>query len=372
MDFIFSVLNRPFIYLIVLSLYFSLNTAGIAQTSYSSSNKYLDFSAVESYFLLTDKLETSIEPTDQDWQNYFETPINRLMIYGRALDTTAFRSSLRNAYLTNSKALSSEVHSELIHHLKYKKHQKQLKEHISFLKSSNVVDSIQKYLYPYLPERLRSIENLPKQYYVFYGEEDATGGGGMVINDLLLSYKIDTYHLGLLSAHEAFHSIVSTSFVNMITNQSGDNDLNIDLLYFLSNLSQEGIADLIDKPLLMLPNSPVKHKTELFFQDEKQLAATYISKLDSLLQNSEGNFTQSFQTLFNGFSKNGGHIPGKIMGATIRDCGLLPDILPAIEDPVLFFEVYNVAVKKCGSELPVFSPESLGYLKRLRNQYYKR
>lgn len=343
-----------------------------AQTMKNSSDRSLDFSAVEAYFMLTDKMKQNIEPTDKEWHMFFEAPINSIMIYVGALDTTKFKNDLRNTYLTPDTPLEQIDDKALQHHYKYKSHEKDLREHIHFLKSSNVLDSIQKYLSPYLPARLCLKENIPRQHYIFYGSEDATGGSDMVINDLLLSYKIDNYRLGLLSAHEAFHSIVSKSFADMILNQSNENNSNIDLLYFLSNISQEGVADLIDKPLLVKTQSPLKKETELLFEDEVILTAKYIRKLDSLLKNTEGNFTHNFSSLFQNFSKNGGHIPGRVMGITINNCGMLPALLPRIEDPILFMELYNKAVQNCELALPCFSRESLTYLDKLKQRYLKK
>ncbi len=73
----------------------------------------------------------------------------------------------------------------------------------------NVADTVKSILYPFLPKRLQSDELFPALYYMNYGAPEATGYGGIVIHDLLHSYRIDSYKFGLLTAHEAFHSIVA-------------------------------------------------------------------------------------------------------------------------------------------------------------------
>ncbi len=332
-----------------------------------------DFSAVEAYFVLADRLKENKEPSEVEWDSFFQSPINSMMISSGAMDVIRFKNNLRQVYSTSGGIEFDPTNEELIHHTKYKVNEKNLKNHIIFLKTSSVTDSILKYLCPYLPGRLCLKQNVPKQYYIFYGSEDATGGPGMVINDLYLSYKIDSYRLGLLSAHETFHSIVTKAFSEMIKPAEKGNDHNIELLYFLSNISQEGVADLIDKNILSNAKSPLKQKVETLKSDELSLTIECISKLDSLLEKSgrDGDFKLNFNTLFTDYSKNGGHIPGRLMGLAIKNSGLLSELLPAIEDPILFFEIYNKAVSKNKLNMPSFSKPALTYLHKVKSEYYK-
>lgn len=363
--------NPIVIFAMIFFGYFSSSVLSYAQLSTNYSDEFLDFSAVESYFLLGEKIEQNIEPTTEEWKRYFEAPINALMFSAGALDSTEFRSQLRRAYADPNISSKHIDVKGLQHHYKYKAHNEDLRRHIHFLKSSPVLDSIYIYLNPYLPKRLSRKEDIPRQYYVFYGSEDATGGIDMVINDLLLSYKVDNYRLGLLSAHESFHSIVTNAFANMLLTPDVESNANLDLLYFLSTISQEGIADLIDKPLLVRPGSPLKKETELMLEEELESATKYISKLDSILNITEGDFPHPFSVLFGNYCKNGGHIPGRLMGKAIEDCGLMQDLVPQIEDPILFIELYNKAVISCRLDLPRFSDKSIKYFVRLRQRYLK-
>lgn len=343
-----------------------------AQTMRTRADEMLDFSAVEAYFVLSDQLAQHIEPLGKEWTMFFEAPINSLMISANAFDSIKFANDLRRTYSAeDSKALTNDDDKALQHHLKYKDYAAELKSHIQFLKTSSVTDSIFKYVRSYLPDRLFSINDIPKQYYIFYGSEDATGGIDMVINDLYLSYKIDRYRVGLLSAHETFHSIVSKAFANQLVNVTAADQSNIGFLYFLSNISQEGVADLIDKPLLLKSESPLKDEVNKLMTDELALTTQYLIKLEGLLKNAKGTLSQNFNDLSMNYSKHGGHIPGRLMGKVIKDYGLLSNLVEKIEDPVVFFEVYNEAVKKGKVQLPTFSKESLRYLDKLRLQYYK-
>ncbi|MDJ1503293.1 DUF5700 domain-containing putative Zn-dependent protease [Xanthocytophaga agilis] len=352
----------------------------------SSSNKtlsqlptdFIDVSAVKAYFVIADRFRAHQEPTVQEWTSLFTSPIHTMMITAGVLDTTKFKHDMQLIYTegmaknkTEAKndAKNVQTDSDLAHHLKYQKLEKQLLAHISFLEASSIQQNIFSYLQPFLPARLLIKDKLPKQYYVFYGNEDATAGPGMVINDLLLSYKIDRYKLGILSAHETFHAIVSEAFTNLLKNDFSNQDPNAILLYFLSNVSQEGVADLIDKPALTQSNSPVLKEMESLTENEIMLSKSYITKLDSLIQAKSTNI--DYNLLFQKFSKHGGHIPGRVMGQAIKQAGLLPTLIHSIEDPVLFFELYNQAVQKNKSELPSLSVTSLSYLREIRERYLK-
>lgn len=328
-----------------------------------------DFSAVDAYFVLSERLQKKLEPTNLEWKGFFKSPINLMMISSGVLDTAEFKQDLRKVYSKSGYHLDrNDAHLE--HHMKYKVNEKKLKDHILFLKSSNLNDSILKYLRPFLPDRLWTIQKIPKQYYIFYGSEEATGAPGMVICDLHLSSIVDNYRLGLLSAHETFHSIVTAAFSDLIKTPEGNYDPNMDLLYFLSNISQEGIADLIDKPLLSKKESPLKVEVAKLRENEVQKTINSITKLDSLLEMANGNFALDFYSLNSDYSHSGGHIPGRLMAQLIQDSGLLPQFLPYIADPIRFLELYNEALVKTKSNLPGFSKRTMEYLNDLKQKYY--
>ncbi|MDJ1473041.1 DUF5700 domain-containing putative Zn-dependent protease [Xanthocytophaga flava] len=328
---------------------------------------FVDVSAVKAYFVIADRFKVHQKPSAKEWASLFNSPVHAMMITAGALDTTKFKHAMQTVYENGT--TNTPTDPELAHHLKYQKLEKQLLAHISFLESSSIQQNIFNYLQPFLPPRLLAKNKLPKQYYIFYGNEDATAGPGMVINDLLLSYKIDGYKLGILSAHETFHAVVSEAFANLLKDGFSNQDPNAILLYFLSNISQEGVADLIDKPALTQSGSPVLQEMKALTENETILSKQYITKLDSLLQAKGTNI--DYNLLFQGFSKNGGHIPGRVMGQAIKQAGLLSVLIRSVEDPVSFFELYNQAIQKNKSELPLFSETSIAYLKQLKERYFK-
>jgi hypothetical protein len=209
-----------------------------------------------------------------------------------------------------------------------------------------------------------------------YGSPEATGNGGVVINDLLHAYRIDSYKVGLLSAHESFHAIVSRSFLQRLKKVSNYNSPDFNLLCFLQIINEEGIADLIDKPLLIQRNSPLHEEVKKLIENDESISIAKIKKLDSLLTLAFKTETvieqyQGFAAFANAYGKNGGHIPGRFMGAVIKESGILKNHIQSIEDPISFMVSYNDAVKKLKKSYPIFSSDTMEYLKNIKAKYWQ-
>jgi hypothetical protein len=174
-----------------------------------------------------------------------------MMIAGMAIDTLDFKAEMFQVFGAKNKPADAPFHSKDNYHQIYKDNHEELVAYIKILHSSNTVDSVKALVYPFLPKRLQTEALFPALFYLNYGRPEATGYGGFVINDLWHSYRIDSYKFGLLAAHEAFHAIVSIAFQQSLKSTIDYNEPEFNLLYFLQNVSEEGVADLIDKPLLL-------------------------------------------------------------------------------------------------------------------------
>ena len=333
-------------------------------------------SGAEAYFRIASAFEKTGGETIPSWQPLFQTPPYQMMIAGNAIDTTALKSEMRRVFSSPSAETKAPHSTKESYHKAYKDNQVQLENYIRQLHELNVADSVKSLLYPFLPSRLQKEELFPTLFYLNYGSAEATGLGGVVISDLLHSYIIDKFKFGLLAAHEAFHSIISIAFQQRLKQDIDYNTSDFNLLYFLQTVSEEGIADLIDKPLLLQKNSPLYSEVRQLTEGHEALSTTLIKRLDSVLtiaNRSEQVLVpySDFAVLANTFGKNGGHIPGRFMGSVINSTGLLQTHIDAVEDPVSFISIYNDAVKKSGKKYPVFSKESMKYLQKLKTKYWK-
>jgi len=356
-----------------------LNTTLLAHLSFGQYNlvSKINTSGAEQYFKLADILQANKEPIDSDWQALFKTTVYQMMIAGKALDTLELKSLMRKVFMPSSIPLpSNDLLPNELYHKAYKNSETLLRNYIDLLKSNNIIDSIKALLYPFLPDHFQTTALFPTLFYLNYGIAEATGYGGVVINDLLHSYRIDKYKFGLLAAHEAFHSIVSVGFQKALKQDINYDAPDFSLLYFLQNVSEEGIADLIDKPLLLQKGSPVYVEVKQLVENDESLSIMYIKKLDSLLKLASTsdqvlNQYQNFSILANDYGKNGGHIPGRFIGRVINEGGLLKSHLLSVENPISFIMTYNEAVKAIGKKYPVFSNESIAYLIKLKTKYWQ-
>ncbi len=345
-------------------------------TGQNSYHNKINTSGAEMYFLIAAAIKADSGNGKIPWQSLFQTPPYQMMIAGNAIDTNILKSEMHRVYSTSSTQTSTSLSPGEKYHKEYKHYQQQLEKYIDILHTGNIVDSVKALLYPYLPSRLQSEQMFPTLFYLNYGSPEATGFGEVVINDLLHSYRIDSYKFGLLAAHEAFHAIVSAAFQQNLKKNIDYNAPDFNLLYFFQTISEEGIADLIDKPILLQKNSPLFDEvSKLTFYDEV-LSIKYIKSLDSLLKAaslSENVLQQynSYTSLANTFGKNGGHIPGRFMGSIIKSAGLLKEHIKSVEDPVSFVLTYNEAVSRRNKKLPLFSKISIDYLKRIKLRYWQ-
>ena len=326
-------------YILLLSLFIT-TTRGFTQTSF---DKKINTSAAEAYFNIARELQAGTDIKLLDWNRLFNTQPYQMMIGGGRIDTATLKSEMINVFAKNSTNIQNHSWTEgEDYHILYKANQLNLERFIELLHEKNVIDSIKGLLYPFLPQGLQNNLNFPILFYLNYGTGDATGINGLVFNDLLQSYKIDNYKFGLLAAHEAFHAIVSSAFMQKLKKNIDYNLPSVNLLFFFENISEEGIADLIDKPLLLQKNSPVYDQlVKLTFHDVVK-SQKYIRMIDSLLMNastSDQPFQKfnSFSDIANGYGENGGHIPGRFMGLVIKKAGLLDKQIQKIEDPISFF-----------------------------------
>jgi len=339
-------------------------------------NEKVNTTGAEAYFKIASALAKGGHENTISWQPLFQALPYQMMISGNALDTAVLKSNMQQVFSPASAQATTSLSSKESYHKGYKDHQQQLERYIKRLHDLNVVDSVKALLNPFLPLRLQSEELFPTLFYLNYGSADATGFGGIVLNDLLHSYTIDQYKFGLLAAHEAFHAVVSVAFQQKLKREIDYSAPDFNLLYFLQNVAEEGIADLIDKPLLLQTNSPLYREVKQLTAGDESLSIALLKRLDSVLTlaNRSDQILQQysgFAALANAFGKNGGHVPGRFMGLVIKKAGLLQMHIDTVEDPFSFVFTYNKAAKMLGNKYPTFSKESVQYLQKIKSTYWQ-
>ena len=328
------------------------------------SIKDIDNSPSITYLKILDSIKLNKIPSLKLWNELFQNPIVLMLIQGSAIDSGKIKHRLIHLQDNNQGDEISKYIIETISEIE------QLKKYAENFKSKAYFDSVYRLLKDYVPIRLHNKFYESKQFLLPLFQE-STGFNGFVLNDLLFSFKADQKKCGIITAHETFHSIVSSAFQKKIKPDSDYNSYNFYLLSFLQNISEEGIADRIDKTILGEVGSPLEKTVNSLLLNSDSISAELIIKLDSYLSNlfleKKDNF-KNYNDLVKDFGKNGGHMPGRYMEKIIEKADLLNLVIEKVEDPVNFFLVYNLASKKIGSA-PSFKNTSEQFLKDLRNKF---
>jgi len=227
----------------------------------------IDTRGLDRYINVARLLIQQQEPTAVEWDSLFATPYFDILINEQKISTReAEQEDMRLVYKKASHSLEEkEQHS---HHFNYKSSLDDLEHYSKEVQAGAVIPKLRDYLWPYLPTRLQSESLIPSIVYTYYIGEEANALPDMILQDALLAYKIDSYAKGILTAHEAFHSITTKSLAQRMKVDLADDDPANYLMTEITGIAQEGIADLIDKDVLGQPQSPVYDLVQLYMTDE--------------------------------------------------------------------------------------------------------
>jgi hypothetical protein len=324
-------------------------------------------SGLDYYIKIAETLLSKQEPPQADWDSLFASPAYKIIIE-KGITPEMLKADMRPAY--TQETLTAEQQKRHVHHLRYKGNLAQLKSYSASVKDGSIRTALKQHLYPYLPARLQKDELIPPIVYTFYIGLDANGSPQAIFQDAYLSYLVDGYAKGILTAHEAFHSVI-TGAVNkrLKISRSNTQDPQTILFITLNGISQEGIADLIDKEVLFRTDSPVYDYLKGLTENEDQRARNYLQKLNEELALSNTQGTLHNPSEFNkAVSGDVGHVPGRFMGKVIKQAGLLEEIKPDVENPFNFIYTYNKAAAQFNGTYPILSAEAINFLKKAEPQ----
>ncbi|HEX8547553.1 MAG TPA: DUF5700 domain-containing putative Zn-dependent protease [Cytophagaceae bacterium] len=321
----------------------------------------IDTRGLDQYIRVAETLADNKEPAQVEWDSLFRTVFyNRYNEFG-VLKKEDEQKRMRQVYQQSDASPSGERDQ----HLEYKKKLPELKKFSTSLKDGSVIAEAQKYVLPMLPERLQG-KPMPGIKYAYNVEPEALGSDNPVIQDALLSYNADGYVKGLLTAHEAFHYITIAATFDRL--KVPLDDPRVTLAFPLLNISQEGMADLIDKDIFLKQESPLRE----FFgslastPEEEQLSKRFIESLNAVLEKaSKGEEVPDASELRKTIMAQGGHQPGRYMGKLIKQAGLLNEVIAEVDNPFQFFFSYNKAASQSSGKYPVFSTAAIGVLEKL-------
>lgn len=328
----------------------------------------IDTRGLDYYIKIAETLATQQEPPQADWDSLFVTPYYDLLLNTfRASTPEAEKNVLRLIYKQGN--LTPQQQQQYAHQLNYKSSLPQLKAYSASVKDGSIRTLLKPYLYPVLPPRLQNDALVPRIVYTYYFSEEANGLEDKILQDALLAYKVDGYAKGILTAHEAFHSVATGALIKRYKLQLPASDARYILALTLTGIAQEGIADLIDKETLGRPGSPVQALVQGLMVDEVPNSVRYIRALDDELVRLSTQPVianpQQFRQLVSGFA---GHQPGRYMGLAIKQAGLLNEAVADVENPFQFVYTYNKVATRSNGTYPALSAAAITYLKKVEDE----
>lgn len=357
--------------LLILALV-TVFTATFAQMEPGVPKGRVDTRGLEEYIRIAEQLQKNKKVPEREWKSLFATPLFYLAI-NKAKFTTAsqLKQDITLAY-TPGKTLTEADQKTVAYHLKYKAKLPQLKAYANRIKDGHYRKALQKFLYPFIPVRLQHDSLIPPVVITWYPTLEANGLEDMILQDALGTYYADSIATGVLTAHEAVHSLFTAALKRRIKIQLAETDIRYSAMLLLSGVAQEGLADLIDKDILNVPGTPLYDLQQGFMQAQNATFRSTVIGLDSVLQAvAAGKEPGNASAVRAAIMQYAGHIPGREMAKTIQKAGLLRQVIDEAENPFPFFYAYNQAVAKLKSDYPVLSPTAIAVLKGLEEQLIK-
>jgi hypothetical protein len=183
---------------------------------------------------------------------------------------------------------------------------------------------------------------------------------------LSIVYEFDRFQKGTIAAHE-FHHLLR---INKVI-QKGVSSSDSATFSIVNQINNEGCADLIDKTIALTNEAKIydgQKEIEWLMGD----AESTINKLDSSFI-INATVTEKFITRKE-FRKmtnySSGHVPGFYMANIIKRNGYEQELINSSDNPFEFIYLYNKAAAKDSKKPPLFSKETIQYLKQLEKRVW--
>ena len=334
--------------------------AGHAQT--------INVDAVTRYWEITDGLRQNKPLTDQMWQDFLAIPGNQLYVRGiyEPADLARYRKAIEVVYMPRYDSLrQAKLAANVWYYLlvnDYKEREAEYRRYVASLTANAVaVDLMYQNAYAQLPLANHTRVGDLKIYYEALGN-DATSQDEGIIYSLRAVREANEVKPGMLEGHEMYHKLQPhRDFGPIAPDDQG-------LLYFMTSMKNEGIADQIDKTVTMaLPDDPRGIRDWAITP-----APTFIHRMDSAIQaRARGGAAAPLRWYRQQSNGSNGHLPGFFMSSAIVRNGYGKQLIAQSDNPFAFVYLYQKAARKDKNPLPRFSEVSIRYLHEMERRYSK-
>lgn len=332
----------------------------------------IDFVAVDKFWELTTSLKTDKPLSEKLWENFYDVTGNKRYAENNIgkEGIAAFKESLeivfRPSFQKELYKRISEKDEWVIKINRYKRYESEFKAFQKTLQQADYVTKMYEHAYSQLPPSMQQIEKDAEIYFTAIGA-DAAALDKTIFLSLHLSFFFDRYKKGAIGGHELHHLLRKEFVFNKPVL-----DMHKGLVYLLEGILNEGVADLIDKTIVMEYNDdlPSELQWKSILVNE---AAQVISEIDETISLSHEWDKNNFKTEkdFRKLIRNtSGHVPGFFMANVIRKNGYHHQLMENISDPFHFIRLYNKAAKEDMEQPALFSEKCIENIQKIE-MYYK-
>ncbi|UCE41589.1 MAG: hypothetical protein JSV17_00955 [Candidatus Aminicenantes bacterium] len=328
----------------------------------------IDFSGVEKFLELTALLEKDQEPTQEQWDDMFDTPGYKILIL-REFNKNFLIERIKLAFMpSNEEALKVKLKEEkgfwakfLPHFVRAKNQRKLIEEQVARFKSVDFIRAAVDEAREFLPD-VSLDENLPLSFVIF--GPDSRGYAPVVV-DVLYAYDQGDLFISFM-AHE-FHHYYRNQYFPFAQDQP--------FIWMIDQIQGEGIADQInigkwfhDKNLY-----PKFAKRKKGYLEWYAKSPEIIRKMGHLFESAYDHPEKKMEygQQLRAIVPLSGHPTGFYMAnLIIEQLGKEP-LVKDIGNPFAFFRLYKQAADKKGGKTPTFSDKAIGFIRSLEKRYIR-
>ncbi|WCT14796.1 DUF5700 domain-containing putative Zn-dependent protease [Mucilaginibacter jinjuensis] len=349
-----------------LTKIYLLFTIAFLSIIHISKAQSINIDAVTAYWKLTDKLKQNIPLTDEQWNTFIAIDGNKTYAESEftARDLGYYRKAIEIVYMPkNDSIMKVNLKAQNWYCMlakRYKDEETALKAYLAnTIQNPAYFNNAYQYVYEYLPKKAQHhVEGL-KLYYNCLSNDAVSYPNGLFFS-LLSVIDNAKAKTGTLEAHELHHRLRPRLDFDStkVSNAHADG-----LLWAITAIPNEGIADMIDKP------GDYRIDTAGIKEWLLDPAPATLKSLDSCMQLMAANKTTGLEKIRyyrNMLKSTVGHMPGFYMARVIVKNGYKKQMVNLSDDPFQFFFTYNKAAKKDNEHPYIFSDVSINYLKELR------
>jgi hypothetical protein len=329
----------------------------------------LDFSAIDQFWKIADLLAKDVEPSDEQWRALMSSVGYRLSMMEVPTTRPDMEIALRPSHRAEFDLLTKggdDQAARLKHLVAAVGHRAKLARYRDSLTRTLPVKEAVAMAARFLPPHATEGKDPPLVAFALFRDDAYSLGPLGVIVDL--ENVSEEGGLTSLLAHEFHHSYLSA--LRKVLRPTADQPAAF-LVNALSNMRNEGIADLIDKPYpLSYPNSPGLSRYAQRYNEAYARTPAVLRSIDSALVVAADDSMQlravgrRVQMLL----PSSGHFNGSYVAREIYETFGVDSLFPGVSNPFAFLRTYAAAEAKRGDP-PPFSAKAVALLDALERKY---